>query len=127
MDDSAIIKGFRGISALAYFLDVICAIVFMTKVGYLGVIISLYTIAISIFVLVSVLQQPASLVEKMNSHTEFIFTYKGRFLVDLFLSLFLFGMQGFGVAMGIITLVSLVGSWPYTPKGSPNSNSLFPL
>ncbi|GMH47796.1 hypothetical protein TL16_g00153 [Triparma laevis f. inornata] len=109
MDDSTIITGFRGASAIAYLLDVICAIVFMTTGGYLGVIISLYTIAIALFVFVSVVQQPASIVEKMNNHTEFIFTFKGRATTDFFLSLFLFGMGGFGVAMGIIMLVRRLG------------------
>mmetsp|Transcript_3230 Transcript_3230/g.6788 ORF Transcript_3230/g.6788 Transcript_3230/m.6788 type:complete len:159 (+) Transcript_3230:36-512(+) len=109
MDDSMISQIFRGASGIAYFLDVICAIVFMSKGGYLGVIVSLYTIALSLFSLVAVLQQPASLVEKMNAQSEFIFEYKGRFVVDLFLALFLFGMQGFGVAMGVITLVLIIG------------------
>ena len=107
MDDSAIITGFRGASAIAYLLDVICSIVFMASGGYLGVIIALYTITIAMFVFVSVIQQPSSMVEKMNNHTEFIFTFKGRFIVDVFLALFLFGMGGFGVAMGIITLVRI--------------------
>ncbi|GMH87748.1 hypothetical protein TrVE_jg2819 [Triparma verrucosa] len=109
MDDSAIITGFRGASAIAYLLDVICSIVFMASGGYLGVIIALYTITIAMFVFVSVIQQPSSMVEKMNNHTEFIFTFKGRFIVDVFLALFLFGMGGFGVAMGIITLLLIIG------------------
>ena len=107
MDDGMISKIFKGASAITYFLDVICAIVFMTKGGYLAVIISLYTIALSLFALIAILQQPTSLIEKMNAHTEFIFEYKGRFVFNLFLALFLFGMQGFGIAMGVITLVSL--------------------
>jgi hypothetical protein len=106
MDDSSLVSTVRGLSALAFFLNISCAVVFMSKGGYLSVIISLYTLAISLFVLVSIVQQPSGLFEKMNNHAEFIFTYKGRLIVDFFLSLFLFGMGGFGVAMGIITLVS---------------------
>ena len=37
------------------------------------------------------------------------YTFKGRFMVDVFVSLFLFGMHGFGVAMAIITLVAIIG------------------
>jgi hypothetical protein len=58
MDDASIVSSFRGVSAIVFFLNVICAIVFMSKVGYLGVIISLYTIAISLFVLISIVNQP---------------------------------------------------------------------
>ena len=127
MDDSAIITGFRGASAIAYLLDVICSIVFMASGGYLGVIIALYTITIAMFVFVSVIQQPSSMVEKMNNHTEFIFTFKGRFIVDVFLALFLFGMGGFGVAMGIITLVRQIdlGSNQRLPSHCPLRYDLF--
>lgn len=49
------------------------------------------------------------LVDKMNTHAEFVFTYKGRLIVDFFLCLFLFGMGSFGVAMGVITLILIIG------------------
>ena len=79
------------------------------------------------FVFVSVIQQPSSMVEKMNNHTEFIFTFKGRFIVDVFLALFLFGMGGFGVAMGIITLVRQIdlGSNQRLPSHCPLRYDLF--
>ena len=76
---------------------------------YLQVIIGLYTTLICLTVVISLLQQPVSLNEKLHTHAEFLYTFKGRFLVDVFVALFLFGMHGFGVAMAIISLITIIG------------------
>jgi hypothetical protein len=76
---------------------------------YLAVIIGLYVMFISLTVLMSIVGQPAAIMEKLNQHAEFLFTYKGRFVVDVFLALFLFGMGAFGVAMAVIHLILIVG------------------
>ena len=76
---------------------------------YLVVIIALYTIAIEGCVFIAIIQQPASLVGKLETHAEFLFTYKGRLIIDVFVSLFLFGMGPFGITMAIITLVEIIG------------------
>ena len=81
----------------------------MAQGCYLCIVIGLGIMCVSAVTLMSIVQQPASLVEKLNAHAEFIFTYKGRFVIDLFLSLFLFGMGAFGVAMGVIHLVLIIG------------------
>ena len=112
MDDTSVASGFRGLSAIAFLLNALCAIVFMAKGRYLDVIIGLCVLFASLFVFMSIVQIPNSVVDKMNSQAEFIFTYKGRLVVDFFLSLFLFGMNGFGVACAIITLVSSSLNFP---------------
>ena len=40
---------------------------------------------------------------------ENLFTFRGRYIVDLFISLFLFAMGAWGVVMGILTLVLIFG------------------
>ena len=109
MDDSQVTSGFKGLSALVYLLNALCSILFLFSGPYLSVIIGLYNIAMCFAVLISVLQQPASLNEKLGTHAEFLYTFKGRFIVDVAVSLFLFGMHAFGTAMAIITMVLIIG------------------
>jgi hypothetical protein len=39
----------------------------------------------------------------------FLFTFRGRYIIDLFVSLFLFGMGVFGIVMGALTLALIFG------------------
>jgi hypothetical protein len=103
------LPGFKGDSALSYPLTALRAIVFTPQGCYRCVVIGLGIMAISTTMLISVVQQPANLVAKLEEHAEFAFTFKGRFIVDFFLALFLFGMGAFGVAMGVIHLVLIIG------------------
>ncbi len=109
MDDSTIVTGYRALSCISYLLTFICSAIFMGYGLYLAVIVALYTMAASVLVLLSVIGQPTSLMDKLNTHAEFLFTYKGRIAVDVFLALFLFGMGPFGVSMAIIHLVLIIG------------------
>ncbi len=109
MDESRVAAIFKGLSALIYLLNIICAFVFMKYGVYLFIMISIYTVVISSTVLFSILQKPESINSRLHQHCEFLFTYKGRFLTDFFVSLFLFGMGQFGIAMGCLTLIAIIG------------------
>jgi hypothetical protein len=126
MDDASFTAGFKGLSCIVYFLNIIACIVFMSSNHhYMSILIGIYTMILSTLMLLVAAQKPAMFMEKANASAEFLFTYKGRVIVDTFIVLFLFGMHGFGVAMGIIMIILILGVRLIAAQYPASFNELF--
>jgi hypothetical protein len=56
-------------------------------------------------------ETPSLIVSRLEASRfgEHLFTFRGRYLVDLMISLFLFAMGTWGIIMGILTLMLIFG------------------
>ena len=61
--------------------------------------------------LVVAIEAPKFFVEKLerNKLTENLFSFRGRYIVDVFIALFLFAMPPWGILLGIVTLLVIFG------------------
>ena len=88
---------------------------FMCKDVYLDIIVGLYTAIISLIMLAVTVESPSVIVERLeNSSYDFVFTFRGRYLMDIAASLFLFAMGWMGIVAagltcGLIFSIRLVG------------------
>lgn len=103
-------RSFRTLSALVYVLDITCSIFFMLSEAYIDIIVGFYTVAIALVMLVVCTEFPNFIVVRLeNSRYDFIFTFRGRYVMDVLASLFLFGMGFFGMVCGITTCFLIFG------------------
>ena len=57
------------------------------------------------------IEAPSPIVSRLENSKigEALFTFRGRYIVDLFVSLFLFGMGAWGIVVGVLTLFLIFG------------------
>ena len=57
------------------------------------------------------IEAPSPIVSRLENSKigEALFTFRGRYIVDLFVSLFLFGMGVWGIVVGVLTLFLIFG------------------
>jgi len=57
------------------------------------------------------IEAPTPVVSRLENSKigESLFTFRGRYIVDLIISLFLFGMSVWGIVMGVLTLFLIFG------------------
>ncbi|CAJ1933772.1 unnamed protein product [Cylindrotheca closterium] len=104
-------RSFRTLSALLYILNIVVSVRFTRTLGYLDVLVgSLVSVACLIMLFVAI-EAPTPVVTRLERSRigENLFTFRGRYIMDLLVSLFLFAMGVYGVIMGICTLVLIFG------------------
>ena len=87
------------------------AIRFALRALYLDVLIGcLITIACLAMICVAI-ESPSPVVARLEHSRvgEALFTFRGRYMVDLLIALFLFGMGVWGIVMGVLTLALIFG------------------
>ena len=105
-----IARSFKTVSTFIYAMAMICACGFAYNNYYLETVTGIVTLIICVTMIIATLEKPRSLADKLsNSRFDFVFTLKGRFLMDLLASLFLFAMGGFGFILGTVMLGVLFG------------------
>mmetsp|Transcript_2722 Transcript_2722/g.3966 ORF Transcript_2722/g.3966 Transcript_2722/m.3966 type:complete len:157 (+) Transcript_2722:183-653(+) len=110
-------RSFRTLSALVYILDICCAIAWAwtpqwgPDPTYLHVLIGLITSLLSLTMLFVAVEAPGPIILRIEQSkvTEGLFTFRGRYMVDLMVALFLFAMGPWGILMGVITLALIFG------------------
>jgi len=57
------------------------------------------------------IEAPSALVTRLENSKigDILFTFRGRYIVDLLISLFLFAMGVWGIVMGVLTLLLIFG------------------
>uniref|UniRef100_A0A6U5MGV0 Uncharacterized protein n=1 Tax=Corethron hystrix TaxID=216773 RepID=A0A6U5MGV0_9STRA len=101
---------FRSASALVYTLNILVSISFIVNGIYLNIVVGAYTSLISFMLLLINIKKPKGLMDRLsNSKYDFLFTFRGRYMLDFFCSLFLLGMGYQGFFMGIITMGLIFG------------------
>ena len=78
---------------------------------YLDILLgTLITIACFVMLFVAV-EAPAPVIMRLENSPigVSLFTFRGRYIVDLLIALFLFGMGAWGIVMGVFTLALIFG------------------
>jgi hypothetical protein len=89
----------------------VVAICFAAKPNYLHILVGLITFGLCFTMFCVAVETPTFIVTRLENSKvgELLFTFRGRYMVDLFVALFLFAMPPWGVLFGIFTLVLIFG------------------
>lgn len=104
-------RSFRMISAVLYLANIVVAVRFALVPHYLNVLVGATISLASIVMLCVAIESPKAIVDSLERSSVGIqlFTFRGRYMMDLFVSLYLFAMPPWGVVMGSITLLLIFG------------------
>lgn len=92
-------------------LNIAVALHFAWVPAYLHILVGSLTAIMSIVMLCVAIEAPKFVTDKLESSGVGIqlFTFRGRYMMDLLISLFLFAMAPWGVMMGAVTLFLIFG------------------
>lgn len=92
-------------------MNIAVALHFAWGKHYLNILVGVTTSLVSLLMLCVAIESPKAIVEKLERSSVGIqlFTFRGRYMMDLFASLYLFAMPPFGIVMGSITLFLIFG------------------
>merc|ERR1712224_598852 len=92
-------------------LNIAVSIHFTMRGGYLDVLIGILITIICLIMLCVAIEAPTPVVSRLDNSKigESLFTFRGRYIVDLLISLFLFGMGAWGIVVGVLTLFLIFG------------------
>jgi hypothetical protein len=91
-------------------LNLVTAIIFMCHDIYINIIVGLYTAIISTIMFIVTMEGPSVIIERLeNSSLDIVFTFRGRYLLDIAASLFLFAMGWMGIIAAGLTCFLIFG------------------
>uniref|UniRef100_A0A6T5Y1J3 Uncharacterized protein n=1 Tax=Thalassionema nitzschioides TaxID=33649 RepID=A0A6T5Y1J3_9STRA len=104
-------RSFRTVSALLYVANAIVSGFFVARLRYLDILVGCLTAVMSLMMLFVAIEAPTVVILRLENSKfgEGLFTFRGRYMVDLLISLFLFAMGVWGIIMAILTLVLILG------------------
>jgi hypothetical protein len=78
---------------------------------YLNVLVGAFTAGASFLMLMIAVEAPQAVISRLEKSRvgQSLFTFRGRYVCDLIISLFLFAMAPWGVVMGALTLFLIFG------------------
>jgi hypothetical protein len=87
------------------------AIRFAAKPLYLDILVGCIVAIVSLIMLCVSIEAPAPIISRLEGSRfgEHLFTFRGRYMVDLIIALFLFAMGLWGIIVGICTLALIFG------------------
>ena len=91
--------------------NVIVAIRFAWVAIYLHVLVGVATAILCLIMLCVAVEAPTPIVSRLESSKfgEHLFTFRGRYMIDLVIALFLFAMGAWGIVTAILTLLLIFG------------------
>jgi hypothetical protein len=92
-------------------LNIVVATAFAWVPNYLHILVGAITGILSIVMLCVASESPTMIITRIENSKlgEQLFTFRGRYMVDLFIALFLFAMAPWGVVTGCMTLFLIFG------------------
>mmetsp|Transcript_23144 Transcript_23144/g.25977 ORF Transcript_23144/g.25977 Transcript_23144/m.25977 type:complete len:156 (+) Transcript_23144:92-559(+) len=104
-------RSFRTLSALLYILNIAVSLHFTMRGIYLDILVGIFITLICLVMLCVAIEAPSPIVSRLENSKigESLFTFRGRYIVDLLISLFLFGMGVWGIVAGVLTLFLIFG------------------
>mmetsp|Transcript_18949 Transcript_18949/g.24382 ORF Transcript_18949/g.24382 Transcript_18949/m.24382 type:complete len:155 (-) Transcript_18949:138-602(-) len=104
-------RSFRTISALMYLANIAVSVHFAWVPQYLHILAGVTVALASTIMLFVAIESPSAIVDKLERSSVGIqlFTFRGRYMMDLFISLYLFAMPPWGVIMGTVTFSLIFG------------------
>lgn len=104
-------RSFRTLSAFLYVLNIAVSFNFLLRGVYLSILIGLLVTLTCLLMLCVAIEAPSPLMTRLENSKigDILFTFRGRYIVDLLISLFLFAMGVWGIVMGVLTLFLIFG------------------
>mmetsp|Transcript_14769 Transcript_14769/g.21709 ORF Transcript_14769/g.21709 Transcript_14769/m.21709 type:complete len:149 (-) Transcript_14769:246-692(-) len=104
-------RSFRTLSGLLYLLNLAVAVKFALKPHYLDILVGALTGLACLVMFCVAVEMPTMVITKLESSKlgENLFTFRGRYIVDLLIALFLFAMGVWGILMAVATLILIFG------------------
>jgi hypothetical protein len=92
-------------------VNLICALYFAWVPLYLHILVGGLVAAMCTLMLTVVLEGPRLVTERLEQSKvgEMLFTFRGRYVMDLIIALFLFAMTPWGIFLGASTLLLIFG------------------
>lgn len=92
-------------------LNVIVAIRFASRPAYLHILVGVQTACLCLIMLCVAVEAPKFIVDRLESSKagEVLFTFRGRYIIDSLVALYLFAMRPWGIIMGVLTLGLIIG------------------
>lgn len=92
-------------------MNIVCAFHFLIGRNYLNILVGVYTIFMSLTMLIVSVEAPKMATDRLERSKlgEQLFSFRGRYMIDLFIALFLFAMPPWGIVLGVITLLLIFG------------------
>lgn len=91
--------------------DIIVAVRFAWGPHYLHILVGVLTALLCLTMLCVAVEAPTPIVSRIETSKvgEQLFTFRGRYMVDLLVALFLFAMGAWGIFAAILTLLLIFG------------------
>jgi len=104
-------RSFRTLSALLYILNIAVSVNFTMEGQYIYLVVGIFVGLLCLVMLCVAIEAPNPVVTRLENSKigETLFTFRGRYIVDLIVALFLFGMSVWGKVMGVLTLFLIFG------------------
>jgi hypothetical protein len=92
-------------------MNIVCALFFAFVRNYLHVLVGFYTVVMSLTMLIVAVEAPKFATDRLERSKigEQLFSFRGRYMADLIIALFLFAMPPWGIVLGVITLLLIFG------------------
>ncbi len=86
-------------------------IAFACTPSYLHILTGCLVAILSLVMLCVAVEAPSPVINRLESSSggSWLFTFRGRYMIDLLISLFLFAMGVWGIVMAVVTLVLIFG------------------
>jgi len=111
MGTKSMVRSFRTGSVIVYLLNL--AVIINWTIGYpiyLDVLIGCLTSGATILMLLVAMNGPRFMLNLIDTpRFAFLFSFRGRYIMDLFVSLFLYAMDLLGILMATVTLGMIFG------------------
>lgn len=111
MGTKQLVRSFRTSSVIVYLLNL--AVIIHWTIGYpiyLDVLIGILTSIATLLMLLVAMNGPRSVLNVIDTpRFSFLFTFRGRYIMDLLVSLFLYAMDVLGILMATVTLGMIFG------------------
>lgn len=105
-------RSFRSLSAALYLINLavcVCFGIFNAPI-YLAILVSILTSLVTLITLIVSMEAPAFVMRFLDTKRfAFLFTFRGRYIMDLYVSLFMFAMGLMGIITGCATLILIFG------------------
>ena len=92
-------------------LNIVVSVKFATRPVYLDILVGVLISVLCLVMMCVAIEAPTPVVSRLENSKfgESLFTFRGRYMMDLLIALFLFSMGVWGIIMGVFTLALIFG------------------
>lgn len=96
---------------LIFQLNIVVSVKFATRPVYLDILVGVLISVLCLVMMCVAIEAPTPVVSRLENSKfgESLFTFRGRYMMDLLIALFLFSMGVWGIVMGVFTLALIFG------------------